>query len=276
MDCHEESTLNPMRSTTPVRAAVAAAVTIAAAAAPVPAQDFQWPDEPENLEVLPDTIGPDGLRRTMNHFTDALGVQCSYCHVGEGELSEHDFASDDEEHKQSARVMMRMVRAINTEHLEELEHDHDDGGAAHAGFTLPPDGAVTCVTCHRGTDHPATIQEVLAAVVEREGVEAAVDRYRELREEFYGGFTYDFRVGPLSELARDLADRGRTGAAVRMAELEVEYHPESYRAHFVLAQVRRQAGDRQGALESMERALELAPEDARPFLERQLERIRSG
>lgn len=259
-----------------VRVGLAAAVALAGAPGTAPAQDFQWPDEPENLEVLPDTVGPDDLRRTMNHFTDALGVECSFCHVGEGELSEHDFASDDEEHKESARVMMRMVEAINTEHLEQLEHEHEGEEAAHAGFTLPPDGEVTCVTCHRGSAHPETIQDALAGVVEQEGVEAAVERYEELREEYYGGFTYDFRVGPLSELARNLADRGRLDAAVRIAELEVEHHPDSYRAHFVLAQTRQQAGDREGALESMERALELAPEEARPFLERQMERIRGG
>lgn len=265
-----------MNSTSAVRVTLAAAAAVVTAAAGAPAQEFQWPDEPENLEVLPDTIGPDGLRSTMNHFTDALGVQCSFCHVGEGDLSEHDFASDDEEHKESARVMMRMVEAINTEHLEQLEHEHGEGGAAHGGYTLPPDGEVTCVTCHRGSAHPETIQEVLAGVVEREGAQAAVERYEELREEYYGGFTYDFRVGPLSELARNLADRGRGDAAVRMAELEVEHHPESYRAHFVLAQMLQRTGDREGALESMERALELAPEEAREFLERQMERLRGG
>lgn len=120
------------------------------------------------------------------------------------------------------------------------------------------------------------IQDLLAGVIEREGVGAAVKRYEELRDRHYGGFTYDFQVGPLSELARNLAARGRTGAAVRMAELEVEHHPESYRAHFVLAQMQQQAGDREAAAASMKRALDLAPEEARPFLRRQLERIRGG
>jgi len=267
-----------MTSTLAPRSAVALAVLLLGATGVAPAQEFQWPDEPENLEVLPDTIGPDGLRRTMHHFRDALGVRCSFCHVGEegAPLSEYDFASDDEEHKQSARVMLRMVEAINSEHLEELEHEHEEGEGGHGGFTLPPDREVNCMTCHRGTDHPAMIEDVLGGVIEREGVDAAVKRYEELRGRYYGGFTYDFRVGPLSELARNLATRGQTDAAVRMAELEVEHHPESYRAHFVLAQMRQQGGDRQGALESMKRALDLAPEDARPFLRRQLERIRGG
>lgn len=243
-----------------------------------PAQEFQWPDEPENLEVLPDTLGPDGLRRTMSHFTDALGVRCSYCHEGEegAPLSEYDFASDDNEHKETARVMLRMVESINSEHLEKLEHEHEGEAHAHGGYALPSDRQVNCVTCHRGTERPAMIEDVLAGVIERDGVGAAVKRYEELRERYYGSFAYDFTVGPLSELARNLATRGRTEAAVRIAELEVEHHPESYRAHFVLAQMLDRAGEREAAVESLQTALDLAPEDARPFLERQLERIRGG
>ena len=267
-----------METTTLSRVFSLTAVLLLGASGVAPAQEFQWPDEAENLEVLPDTLGPDGLRRTMGHFTDALGVQCSFCHVGEegAPLSEYDFASDDNDHKQTARVMLRMVEAINSEHLEKLEHEHEGEGSAHAGFALPPDREVNCVTCHRGTEHPAMIEDVLAGVIEREGVAAAVERYEELREQHYGSYAYDFTVGPLSELARNLATRGRTDAAVRVAELEVKHHQESYRAHFVLAQMLDQAGDQQGAVESLKRALDLAPEDARPFLQRQMERIGGG
>ena len=265
-----------MKITTAARILALVAVLLVAGFGVAPAQEFQWPDEPENLEVLPDTVGSDGLRRTMSHFTEALGVRCSYCHEGEegAPLSEYDFASDDNDHKETARVMLRMVEAINSEHLEKLEHEHE--GEGHGAYSLPPDRQVNCVTCHRGTEHPAMIEDVLAGVIERDGVGAAVKRYEQLREEYYGSFAYDFTVGPLSELARNLATRGQTDAAVRMAELEVKHHQESYRAHFVLAQMLDQAGDREGAVESMQRALDLAPEEARSFLQRQLERIRGG
>ena len=267
-----------MKPTTATRVFALVTALLLIGSSSAAAQEFQWPDEPENLEVLPDTLGPDGLRRTMSHFTEALGVRCSYCHVGEegAPLSEYDFASDDNDHKQAARVMLRMVEAINSEHLEQLEHEHQGEGPAHAGYALPGDREVNCITCHRGTDRPAMIEDVLAGVIERDGVGAAVKRYEGLREEYYGGFAYDFTVGPLSELARNLATRGQTDAAVRVAELEVKHHQESYRAHFVLAQMLDQAGDRESAVESMQRALDLAPDEARSFLQRQLERIRGG
>lgn len=264
-------------------ALLAALVTTALAPVDARAQDFQWPDEPENLEVLPDTTGSDRLRAVMQHFTDALGVQCGHCHTGEGDLSEWDFASDDKEHKQAARVMMRMVRAINQDHLAELEEGEDhahEGGAGHdhahgaeAGLL---EGHVTCVTCHRGTEEPRMIEDVVASVVREAGVDSAVARYRALREQHYGGFAYDFQPGPLSEAARGLAREGKTEAGLRLAELETEYHPESYRAWFARAQVQRQAGRTEAAVTSLENALEHAPERARAFLQRQLERLRGG
>lgn len=238
-------------------------------------QQFQWPDEPENLEVLPDDIGADGLRRTMTGFTDALGVRCSHCHVGEGnDLTEYDFAADDREEKRAARVMMRMVREINDTHLpkaHELLHDHAEGHSE--GGEAP---GVTCVTCHRGAERPRMIEDLLAGTIRAEGVEAAAERYRTLRERYYGGFTYDFRVGPLSELSQRLTMEGRTDAAVRVAELEVEYHPDSFRAHFALGRALARADRRQEAVAEMERALELAPERVKPFVERQLQQLRGG
>ncbi len=261
-------------------------VLVLGAAAPddLRAQDFQWPDEAENLEVLPDTTGSDRLRAVMQHFTDALGVQCGHCHVGEGDLSNWDFASDEKEHKEAARVMMRMVRSINQEHLAELEegeghaHEHEGDGHAHAHGEEAGllEGHVTCTTCHRGTEEPRMIEDIVTGIVRSAGVDSAVARYRALREQHYGGFAYDFRAGPLSEAARRLAREGNTGAGLRLAELETDYHPESYRAWFARAQVQRRAGRTDAAITSLENALEHAPERARAFLQRQLERLRES
>lgn len=111
----------------------------AAAAAPA----WSWPETLENAQVLPADIGPDRLRDVMIGFVNALGVRCSHCHVGSGpDLSTYDFASDANAHKETARAMMRMTRAINTDHLANIE--------AHG------DSRVTCFTCHRGSTRPLT------------------------------------------------------------------------------------------------------------------------
>lgn len=268
-------TVRPTRFPTLLAAALAAAVLQAPTAAH--AQDFQWPDEPENLEVLPDDIGSDGLRDVMRGFTSALGVRCSHCHEGEGDdLSEYDFASDEKQEKRVARVMMRMVEAINDEHLSEVEdevHTHADG---HEHVHSTDHVQVQCVTCHRGAEKPRLIEDVIGEVVREEGVEAGIRRYRELRERYFGGFTYDFRPGPLAELGRDLASDGRVEDGIRVVQLEAEYHPESYTTRFVLARLQQTAGRTDEAVASMEEALELAPDGAKDFLRRQLDRMRDG
>jgi len=82
---------------------------------------------PKNLKILP----PGNVMPAMMAFRAALGVKCEFCHV------EGDFASDANPHKETARMMLRMVKDINAKF---------DDGKWH----------VTCYTCHRGASEPAT------------------------------------------------------------------------------------------------------------------------
>src|SRR5580692_13151166 len=80
-------------------------------AAPVHTQEsWSWPEKPKNLQVLPKDWPGSRLQPVMIGFTRALGVRCSYCHVGEEgkPLSTFDFASDDNPNKNRAREMLRM------------------------------------------------------------------------------------------------------------------------------------------------------------------------
>src|SRR5262245_59346029 len=72
----------------------------------------------------------------MQNFNEALGVQCTYCHV------QGDFASDANPKKDVARKMISMVRLIDTSFPSSV-----------GNF---PDGyhEVDCVTCHRGSVKP--------------------------------------------------------------------------------------------------------------------------
>ncbi|MEO8658820.1 MAG: c-type cytochrome [Bryobacteraceae bacterium] len=84
--------------------------------------------EPKNLKIITaEQIGP-----VMKHFRQALGVECTFCHV------KGDFASDENHHKSIARSMMMMTKEINGK--------FPDGNMHH----------VTCYTCHRGAETPAT------------------------------------------------------------------------------------------------------------------------
>ena len=88
---------------------------------------------PKNLKLLdPKT----DIRFVMQGFNEALGVQCTHCHV------QGDFAADMKPEKEMARKMISMVRLIDTTF------------PSSAGVF--PDGyhEVDCSTCHRGNVKP--------------------------------------------------------------------------------------------------------------------------
>jgi hypothetical protein len=106
----------------------------------------QLPTRTQNLQVLPPETPVREVVDTMKGFTRALGVRCQHCHVHAGtdpnDLATFDFASDEKAEKRSARVMMRMLAAINDEHLPRT-------GKPRAELVR-----VTCLTCHRGKAKP--------------------------------------------------------------------------------------------------------------------------
>jgi len=85
---------------------------------------------PKNMKILTQT--GDDLRNIMQGWNRALGaMNCQFCHV------QGDFASDDKPQKVMARMMITMNRDINAKFPDGKQH-------------------VTCFTCHRGTNMPAT------------------------------------------------------------------------------------------------------------------------
>lgn len=82
----------------------------------------------KNVRVLQDLAVSD-WDDTMAFMTDALGVDCRYCHAAGG------FEKDDLKTKQTARAMIEMTRELNRK--------------TFAGRTQ-----VTCYTCHQGSAHP--------------------------------------------------------------------------------------------------------------------------
>ena len=93
------------------------------------------PQVPKNLKLLaPNT----DIRFVMQSFAEALGVQCTYCHV------QGDFADDANPKKEMARKMIAMVRLIDTSFPSGV-------GVFPAGYH-----EVDCITCHRGSVKPET------------------------------------------------------------------------------------------------------------------------
>ena len=86
---------------------------------------------PKNLKILT----PETYRPLMDVFVSSLGLAdkggCVFCHV-QGQM-----ASDDNPKKDIARMMITMTRELNAKFPDGKQH-------------------VTCYTCHRGNNEPAT------------------------------------------------------------------------------------------------------------------------
>jgi len=197
------------------------AVLLGAVALSVSAQ----PQEPtfKNLKVLPKDISDADLKATMFAFTRALGVRCTYCHVGEEHVKPEDFQKDDKPQKRVAREMMRMAHEINEDYLAHLE------------TRAKPEVGVKCVTCHRGVPQPRMLQDVLTASYETGGIDSTVARYNTLRKRYYGSFAYDFSEAPLNDASSTLRRQGHPDDALRLLELNVEMNPNSNYAKRSLA-----------------------------------------
>lgn len=209
-------------------------------------------EAPTNLQVLPKDMSRRDVSAVMRGFTSALGVRCSDCHVGDESLplSTYDFASDDKPMKLKARAMLKMVSAINGDYLATLPERHE------------PNVAVTCNTCHRGVERPEPIESVVEEAMTADGVDAAIQRYRELRERYYGSAAYDFSDRPLIGLAQGMA-RGNPGAAMKLLELNAEYNPESAGTYGAMGSLSEQSGDNAKAIENYKKALAIQPGNQR-------------
>lgn len=245
-----------------------AALLLGAAASIGPARlAAQIPDEFTNLKVLPEDIGRRELIGTMRGFTFSLGVRCTYCHVGEeGQpLSEYDFASDEKEKKRTARFMLQMMADLNEETLP---------GISEVSTRADPPIRVRCVTCHRGVSIPRQISEVVLIAAEDGGGEAAISKYRELRDEYYGRGSYDFGEGPLIQIAGGLMENDDGEGALAVFGLALEYYPESLQAWVGKAQVHIAREENDEARAALLKAQELAP-DA-PQIRRMLQQLEGG
>lgn len=208
------------------------------------AQQFP-PERLENIKALASDISVRALLDTMGAFTRALGVRCTYCHLGrESEpLSTYDFRSDEKPQKLKAREMIRMVVAINTDHLGRLTVRRE------------PAIVVTCATCHRGVAEPRPLQQVLLVAYDRFGADSAEAQYRRLRERYFGRAAYDFGEVPLTDVATDLRRRGKAADGLRFNLLNTEFVPNSGFAHRQAAEGHLALGDTVAAISSLERAL---------------------
>ena len=208
----------------------------------------------ENLKYFSKDIPRDSLLGIMRGFTYALGVNCAFCHVEEpaaqpGGRPRLRPPLDDKVEKQTARFMLAMVDTLNRVTLAKVPQRHEAV-------------RVNCVTCHRGSPLPGTIETVITDAVNQYGPDSAVARYRKLRENMGNG-RYDFSEFPLSVAARTLASSGKADAAIAILAMSQEYNPNSADVDMQLGDLYEKKGDKDKAIERYQSALTKRPNDPR-------------
>jgi hypothetical protein len=229
---------------------VALTASLASAQTPATTTGGQAPPPMTNLQILPkDTPRPQVLA-TMQAFTQSLGVQCNYCHVQEGRGGRNDMASDEKPTKKAARGMMVLAREINAKLPEAV------------GKSADATTRVGCATCHRGVPVPKLLVDIVTDASATGGSAAGLAKYKELREKFYGGQSYDFSEGSLVAIAQRANTANKADDALAYLNANLEYYPKSARTYVTMAQVKNAKGDKPGAIAALEKAVELDPSNA--------------
>lgn len=210
---------------------------------------------PENLKYFPQDISRDSLIEHMHGFESALGVGCNFCHMAEapaqpGGRERLNFPSDAKPQKRTARFMLRMTDSLNQVVLASLPDRQN------------PPVVIQCVTCHRGSPYPQTLQTVLTAAVNDFGADSAVARYERLREDMVSG-RYDFSEASLTATAQALGQHGKVADAITLLELNQKYYPNSANIDFAIGDLYLQSGDRDKAIVRYRTVLQKRPNDRR-------------
>ena len=206
----------------------------------------QIPDTFTNLQALPKTISKQELVANMRGYVFALGVRCEHCHAAGKSPGSFDFASDEKATKRTARTMIRMTGDINRNYV----------------MALTPPRTVDCVTCHRGSTDPRTLQAVLSDTLEHSGLDATVAQYRDLRKQNYGNGKYDFSETTLNLVSESLLREGKAKDAAAIMELNSEVNSPLTKWGFsCMAMAHRANKENQKAERDFEKILELDPKN---------------
>jgi hypothetical protein len=235
-------------------------VVVAAAAALAQARGGGEPPM-TNLQVFAKDTPRAQVLQTMNAFNESLGVRCNYCHVQDGASGRFDYASDEKREKRVARQMVLLRDSINVMMPAVVGKPAGAGPTSGSGMPGAPI-RVLCRSCHHGLPVPRQITDIVAELGAASGGAAGLAKYKELRAQYYGGQEYDFTENSLLTIAQRAMTAKKPDDAIAYLQANLEYHPKSARTYQALGQARRVKGDRQGAIASLEKALELDPQSA--------------
>lgn len=104
------------------------------------------------------------------------------------------------------------------------------------------------------------VSKMLRKTIAAEGIEAAVQNYRELRRK--NALFYDFSERELNNLGYEMLFSNRPKEAVELFKLNSEMYPQSSNAFDSLGEAYATVKDREAAVKSYRKALELNPQNS--------------
>src|SRR6476660_6222065 len=224
-------------------------VTVTISAQQAPAGGGPQVPTPKNLQFFPKDMTGQQILPIMQNFNAALGVNCTYCHNSEPPVDnpKNDFASDEKETKKKARVMLVMARDVNMKLQSEL-------GKPANQLTN-----VQCVTCHRGVAIPKQLTAIMMETAAKDGINKAVQQYQDLRKQYYGAQAYDFSDATLFNAANQSLAGNKPDDAIAFAQLNLAFNARSARSYQVMSQAYQRKNDKDKAVQSLEKAVQLDP-----------------
>jgi len=133
---------------------------------------------------------------------------------------------------------------------------------------------VQCVTCHRGVAIPKQLVTIMMETSAKDGVNKAVQQYQELRKQYYGAQAYDFGDVTLFNAATQSLAANKPDDALAFAQLNLAYYANSARTYQVMAQAYQRKMDKDKAIQSLEKAVQLDPNNQ--GLKNQLQQLKAG
>ncbi|MEP7355164.1 MAG: photosynthetic reaction center cytochrome c subunit family protein [Acidobacteriota bacterium] len=209
--------------------------------------------------------GPPQARQplpNMQVIAESLGVQCEFCHPAE--------RATPAPMRDIARQMIAMTREINARVDAALVKPT----AGDAATPVPAAAAqrVDCSTCHRGVAIPKALSEIIAQTAVKQGADAAVTQYRDLRKQYYGRAAYDFGENTLISVSQRIAN-AKPAEAIALMKLNLEFFPNSSQSWAALAFAYTRKVDDASAITALEKAVELDPQNN--IARGQLEQLKS-
>ncbi len=103
------------------------------------------------------------------------------------------------------------------------------------------------------------LSTIVMEEIDKNGVSAAIKKYKQMRKENDGKETYSFGAGTLARVGMSLSREGKNEDGIEVAEFAIKEEPKSFLGYYALGTIYKADGQKDKAIKNFERVLELNP-----------------